>query len=143
VSDEPTITPPNRTHMAGLLLGAACAVLTGVATVLLMGAGSPSAEAAALAIASGTLLMAWPAAISLPMPILRWGAMLIAGSSLRLASIVLMGVLLASFVDVVTQAFWLGIAVGGMTLLAVETTFLIIGIQSLKPALAGRGGSHA
>jgi len=149
VNDEPTITPPNRTHMAGLLLAGAGAVVAGATTVLLMGAGSPSVEAVALAIAAGTVLMGWPAAISTPMPVLRWGAILIAGSTLRLLTIVLLGLLLGAAVQVEAQAFWLGIAVGGMTLLAIETGVLMVAIKgAMRHAgigLASRahGGGHA
>ena len=145
MSDEPTITPPSRALMASLLAACACAVATGVITVLLMGAGSPSAETAALAIAFGALLMAWPSMLNMPMPVLRWGMILIVASTMRLGAIMLVGLVLARFVDVQLTAYMLGLVVGALTLLAVDTALLMRVIWVLKPAIAGQahGGGHA
>ena len=145
MSDEPTITPPHRAHMAALLIATACAIATGVTTVLLMGAGSPSAETAALAIAGGVLLMAWPAMLSMPMPALRWGMILILTSAMRLGTILLVGLVLARVVDVQLNAYMLGLVVGALTLLAIETTLMLRVIWVLRPAIAAQanGDGHA
>lgn len=145
MNDEPTITPPQRAHMAALLIATACAIATGVMTVLLMGAGSPSAETAALAIAGGVLLMAWPAMLTRPMPVIRWGMILIATSTARIGAIMIVGLLLSRAIDVQMTAYMLGLAVGAITVLMVETILLMRVISALKPALVGQanGDGHA
>ena len=144
MTNEPTITPPNRAHLASLLLGAAAGMLGAAIAGRAMGAGVDSIEAAAMAIGAGTLLMAWPSLVRGPMPALRWGLLVIAGSSLRLVAIVAVAGLLDLALGLDRQGLWLGVAVGGMVQLAIETGVLLASIGGMRPGLAGgHGGAHA
>lgn len=145
MSIEPTITPPNRAHLAALLLGGALGVAVGDAVVWAMGGPSPSIEAATLAIATGTLVMIWPALLSSPLKALHWAALAIGGSSLRLAAIVIVAAVLDLALPVSRQAYWLGIVSGALAGLTLETAFLLMAIRGMKPALspASSGARHA
>lgn len=144
MSGEPIIHPRRAVYAASLAVSAAVGGAVASLLAWRLGAGGETIGSIWLVTILATLLGAWPALIAGSMPVSRFGALVMAGSGMRLLATMGLGLALdlggSGFASGERTAFWLGIVLAAVVVLIGDSA---VAVSTLSRAGRARAGSGA